>query len=560
MQSLRRALRRALTGGLIHAWGTRVAWAGLAMSSASCLGPVTPPGQGDGTSSSSVSGAASSPSSGAASVDGSGDETQTLLTSTLGTGSSTRGDTADGTQDVQPGELVEVSHVRELRGTWIATVFNINFPPSSGLAADVQRDDLLAILDGVSDLGLNAVFLQVRPESDALYASDLEPWSRFLTGTQGQDPGYDPLAFAVEQAHARGLEVHAWINPYRARVDADAPVSPQHVSQTLSEYALPYGAGIWMDPGSSEVREHVVAVAVDIATRYAIDGVQMDDYFYPYRTGEPFPDSATWQAYQSSGGALGLADWRRNNVHLLVESLHDGLLAADPSVRFGIAPFGIYRPGIPPGITGLDPYEALYADPLRWMEEGWVDYLAPQLYWPISQEQQAYDVLLEWWSSLPEDGRHIFAGNAAYRIGSEPAWTGDELLDQIAISRDMGPPSEGNILYNVDSVLDDLGGAATALAQDMYQRPALTPALPRPDRPELAPPELSSGPQGWALDHPQRDTLRAFVLYRDEGGAFIVDRILGPDTVNVTLGDGRWAISAADRFGVESLGLLVAPR
>ncbi|MBV1858052.1 MAG: family 10 glycosylhydrolase [Nannocystaceae bacterium] len=479
------------------------------------------------------------------------------MTSVATAGSSTKLGTSGETGNIQPGELVEVAHEREFRGTWIATVFNINFPAAAGLAADVQQENLIAILDGVSDLGLNAVFLQVRPESDALYASDLEPWSRFLTGTQGQDPGYDPLEFAVAQAHARGLEVHAWINPYRAQVDADSSVSPLHVSQVLSEYALPYGDGVWMDPGSSEVRDHVVTVALDLADRYAIDGVQMDDYFYPYRTDGAFPDTTTWQAYQSSGGALDLSDWRRQNVNLLVESLHDELIGSNPSVRFGVAPFGIYRPGVPPGITGLDQYEVLYADPVLWIQEGWVDYLAPQLYWPIAQEQQAYDVLLEWWASLADGGRHIFAGNAAYRIGSEPGWTADELLDQVAISRESGPPSAGNIFYNVDSLLDDLDGAATSLAQDMYARPALTPPLPRLGNRQVAAPEVTSTPEGWVVSHPQRDQLRAFVVYRDDGSDFVVEEILGPNTMNVTLGGGRWAISAADRFGTESLGVVV---
>lgn len=456
----------------------------------------------------------------------------------------------------EPPELVRVDHEREFRGVWIATVFNIDFPPQPGLTTDAQQQTLLGLLDEVRDIGLNAIVFQVRGESDALYASDLEPWSRVLTGTQGGSPGYDPLEFAIEQAHARGLEVHAWINPYRGSVNASLPVAPNHVTEVLSNDAIPYGDLVWMDPGSEVVREHVISVALDIVERYPVDGLQMDDYFYPYRTSGPFDDGATYQAYVDSGGGLALDDWRRDNVNVLVESLHDELLDVRPDLRFGIAPFGIYRPGVPPGISGLDQYDDLFADPVLWIQEGWVDYLAPQLYWPTTQQAQAYEVLLEWWSSLPDGGRHIFAGNAAYRIGSEPAWTAEELVEQVQISRDMGFPSQGNIFYNAGALMDDLGGVVEQL-QGLYARPALTPPLPRTASEGLDPPVVVATPEGALIEHEELERLRAWVLYRARGDGFVIEDVIPPTESVISVSDGRWAISAVDRYGTESLGVVV---
>jgi uncharacterized lipoprotein YddW (UPF0748 family) len=453
--------------------------------------------------------------------------------------------------------LVEVGHAREFRGAWVVTVYNINFPSAAGLSAQEQQEELLDLLDVAAALRLNALVLQVRAESDALYASDLEPWSRYLGGTQGDDPGYDPLAFAVEEAHARGIELHAWINPFRAKVDVDAVTADNHISQTLSEYAYPYGTQMYMDPGAVEVRDQVVDVALDLADRYEIDGIQTDDYYYPYRNAGPFPDDATWQAYQSSGGMLSLEDWRRDNVNRLIETLHEELLAAAPHVRYGAAPFGIYRPGVPPGISGLDQYTALYADPLHWMQQGWVDFLAPQLYWATTQPQQAYDVLLEWWSSVALDGHPIFAGIAAYKVGVDPLYDVDEVLLQLELVRDLGPPAQGAVFYNIETLVDDTLGAATAIAESVYVRPALTPPLPRDDLPEVAPPIVTSTADGVELDHADLDSLRAFVVYADIAGELVVEQIVGAEVGFVPLSSGTWAVSAADRFGTESLGVVV---
>ena len=342
---------------------------------------------GGGTSSTGTGDGGTSASSGGSSSSGTPATTGTPTTGTSGSGDMSSGpgseSSAASSSSGGPGEeLVEVGHTRELRGVWVASVGNINFPSEQGLSAEAQQAELTAMFDAVAAAGLNAVFFQVRPECDALYASPLEPWSRYLTGTQGQDPGYDPLEFAVTQAHARGLELHAWFNPYRAKASAASKAADGHISKLLPQYAYTYGNFLWMDPGAVEVQDQLVAVIADVVTRYDIDGVHFDDYFYPYPDEDPFPDSGTYGAYVQGGGQLGLADWRRDNVNRVVERVGLEVAKLRPSVRWGISPFGIYRPGIPEGIQGLDQYDAIYADPVKWMQEGWLDYLAPQLYWP----------------------------------------------------------------------------------------------------------------------------------------------------------------------------------
>ena len=533
----------------------------LLAATASCLGDVRKPGEladetsggeasttsSDGpTSASPTTSPASTTAAAEADVSSSSSGGDTLVLTT-GSSSTTGGSTAT--------ELVVVEHEREFRGTWVATVFNINFPTASGLSADAQREEMLEILDVAASLNLNAVVLQVRPESDALYDSPLEPWSRFLSGTQGNDPGYDPLDFAVAEAHDRGIEVHAWINPFRAKTDNTAPTDPAHITEIYDRYALPYGTQTWMDPGAAEVRDHVVAVVVDLAERYAIDGIQTDDYYYPYDTAGPFPDDETWQAYLDGGGTLDIDDWRRDNINRLIEGFRVALLEAAPDVRLGAAPFGIYQPGVPPGITGFDQYNTLYADPVHWIQQGWVDFLTPQIYWATTQPQQDYAVLLEWWSSLPSDGQHVFAGNAAFKLGSGPEWDVDEFLLQVQLVRESGLPTGGNVFYNVDTLLEDVDGLGTALAESFYVRPALTPPLPRSDLPPVEEPQVVFVPGGVELDHAQVDTLRAYVIYTEVDGAFVVEDIVGPQTVFVPLSGGRFAVSAADRLGTESVGV-----
>lgn len=306
---------------------------------------------------------------------------------------------------------------REFRAAWIATVANIDWPSRRALTPEQQKAELLNILDVSKQLNLNALIFQARPMCDALYASELEPWSEFLTGTMGKapEPFYDPLAFIIEEAHKRGLELHVWFNPYRARHPSSRTMAANHVSHTKPEIVRPYGKYLWLDPAEEETKRHSLAVILDVVRRYRVDGVHLDDYFYPYKSyaaGADFPDEEPWQRYLASGGTLSRDDWRRGHVNDFVQRFYREVKEANPLVKVGISPFGIYRPGIPAGThSGFDQYAELYADAKLWLNQGWLDYWTPQLYWPIAAEKQSYPVLLKWWVSENQQGRHIWFGN-----------------------------------------------------------------------------------------------------------------------------------------------------
>ncbi len=377
---------------------------------------------------------------------------------------------------------------REFRGVWVASVGNIDWPSKRTLASAEQQAELLALLDRAVALKLNAVIFQVRPAADALYASRLEPWSEYLTGTQGRkpDPYWDPLEFAVREAHARNLELHAWFNPYRARYhDAKSPLAASHIARTDPQLVKTYGGYLWMDPGEPAVRARTLRVVMDVVRRYDIDGVHIDDYFYPYPETDrrkrplPFPDTRSWTRYRAQGGALPRDDWRRRNVDLLVQALHDSIHAAKPWVRFGISPFGIWRPGHPEQITGFDAYAQLYADARKWLREGWVDYFTPQLYWPTTRPQQSYPVLLDWWAAENVHDRHLWPGNFTSRAGASGsgAFPVSELLEQIRVTRAQ-PRATGNVHFSMKSFLVNQASMNDTLLAGPYASAALTPATP----------------------------------------------------------------------------------
>jgi uncharacterized lipoprotein YddW (UPF0748 family) len=382
----------------------------------------------------------------------------------------------------------------------VASVANIDWPSRPGLPADSQRAELIGILDRARALRLNAVILQVRPAGDALYASELEPWSEYLTGAQGRppEPLYDPLAFAVAEAHRRGLELHAWFNPFRARhPSATTPESPLHFSRTHPDLVLRYGTQLWMDPGAPEVREHSIQVILDVVRRYDIDGVHIDDYFYPYPESDAagrridFPDSVSFGRYRAGGGRLARDDWRRRNVDRFVEDLHRAIRRAKPWVKFGVSPFGIWRPGNPPQIQGFDAYAEIYADSRKWLREGWLDYLSPQLYWPIAQGPQSYPVLLRWWVEQNVKERHLWPGNFTSRV-AEPtgSWPASEIVGQVLVTRG-APGATGNVHFSERAFRLNPVSLDERLVREAYTQPALVPATPwlrapRPTRPRLA--------------------------------------------------------------------------
>lgn len=359
----------------------------------------------------------------------------------------------------------------EFRGAWVATVHNIDWPSKPGLSADEQKAELIHLLNVASRLKLNAILLQVRPESDALYRSSMEPWSRFLTGKQGQNPGYDPLAFAIQEAHKRGIEVHAWFNPFRAATHHSTVLAPNHVAKRHPEWICRYDNGLWLNPGEPAVREYVISVMLDVVRRYPVDGVHIDDYFYPYPKGKlTFPDQKTYRRY---GGQLSLADWRRQNINQFVETMYRRLKAEKPSLLVGISPFGIWRPGVPPTIeAGIDAYDHLYADSRKWLREGWCDYLAPQLYWSCSPAKQSFPVLLQWWQSQ-SPGVAVWPGIASERVG--PNRPASEMVQQINITRKVAPSRPGHIHWSMKALLKNQGGVAEAVRKNNYVQAAAVP-------------------------------------------------------------------------------------
>lgn len=462
---------------------------------------------------------------------------------------------------------------REFRAAWIATVANIDWPSRPGLPVDSQKAELVRMLDRAAALRLNAVLFQVRPAADALYDSPYEPWSYHLTGRQGQAPRpyYDPLAFAVREAHARGLELHAWFNPYRAHHPTDrSPKASSHVSRTQPSWVRTYGAYQWLDPGMPAVRAHTLQVILDVVRRYDIDGVHFDDYFYPYRSyadGAAFPDDLSWRAARAAGEARSRDDWRRHNVDRLVEAVHREVRALKPHVKFGISPFGIWRPGHPEGTTGFDAYAELYADARRWVRAGWLDYVTPQLYYRIDQDGQPYPVMLRWWTQQNVHGRHVWPGNYTSRIRTATArrWPVDEILGQVYITRAL-PEATGNVHFSMKALMAAGAGAADTsgtllgrrLAQGPYAETALVPASPwlddvPPGRPAVRWTE-AGGRVVLHLIPPADEPVRQWVVRRKVGGQWRMD-VVPAGQRRYVLPEGEApaavAVSVVDRVGNE---------
>jgi uncharacterized lipoprotein YddW (UPF0748 family) len=374
---------------------------------------------------------------------------------------------------------------REFRAAWVATVANIDWPSRRDLSTAEQKAEIGRIVDRAAELRLNALVLQVRTSADALYPSKLEPWSEYLTGEQGKppEPFYDPLRTWVEEAHRRGLELHAWFNPYRARhPEAKSPNAPTHIANTHPEAVTRYGGYLWMDPASKAAADETFAVVLDVVHRYDVDGVHIDDYFYPYpEADQDFPDDAGYQAYQEGGGTLDRASWRRQNVSGLIERLYAGIHQEKRWVKFGISPFGVGRPDRrPPGVSGFSQYDKLYADVEGWLENGWLDYLAPQLYWPMKQEHQPFGTLLDYWLGANKAKRHVWPGLFTSRLdATDKSWSPDEILGQVRLARERGPAaSRGELHFSMVSLLQNRHGIADRLEAGPYAEASLVPASP----------------------------------------------------------------------------------
>jgi uncharacterized lipoprotein YddW (UPF0748 family) len=395
-----------------------------------------------------------------------------------------------GAATYEPSSSLPPKPIREFRGVWVATVANIDWPSKPGLSVSEQKRELLTILNHTVDLKLNAVIFQVRPACDAMYASSIEPWSEYLTGRMGQAPApfYDPLAFAVSEAHKRGLELHAWFNPYRAHhFKSLSAITANHISRTRPQLVKSYGKYLWLDPGEPEVQDYSLSVVMDVVKRYDIDGVHFDDYFYPDRDDAgvtaDFPDDASWRRFGQHSG-LSRDDWRRENVDGFVQRVYKAIKANKPWVKFGIGPFGIWRPGYPSSIHGMDAYGTLYADSRKWLQEGWVDYFTPQLYWQIGPPAQSFPTLLTWWSEQNLKHRHLWPGLGVYQA---KRWKPDEIQRQIALTRQQSGVS-GYVLYSM-SKLETNVALKNSLGRDLNASPALVPPSPwlgaAPEKPRI---------------------------------------------------------------------------
>ena len=369
---------------------------------------------------------------------------------------------------------------REFRAVWIATVDNIDFPSRKNLSPDEQKQELLKILDLAQSLRLNAVIFQVRPMADAVYKPGFEPWSEFLTGQMGRVQDFDPLEFVISEAHKRGILVHAWFNPYRAYHPAAKTISDNHISKLHPEFVRQYGRYMWFDPTDRAGQDWSLKVISDVARRYDIDGVHFDDYFYPYKEKDAagneidFPDDKNWQQYVNAGGKLSRSDWRRQAVNTFIEAVGREIKRIKPDIVYGISPFGIWQPDAEKGIAGFNSYEQLYADSRKWLQDGTVDYLAPQLYWETARKGQSFPVLLDWWKKQNIKKRFVWPGIAAYRIGSTPTFTSGEIADQIGETR-KDNFTTGAIYFSQKSLRNDLGGIQKELREDVYKRAALIP-------------------------------------------------------------------------------------
>lgn len=461
--------------------------------------------------------------------------------------------------------------VAEFRAAWIATVANINWPSRSGLPTAQQQSEAIKLLDFLANHNYNAVIFQVRPQADALYQSDIESWSYYITGQQGKapQPFYDPLTFWINEAHKRGMELHVWLNPYRAYHTTGGEISEASVVKKNPEMVVKLQNGMyWMDPARKDVQDRTAAVVEDLVQRYDVDGIHFDDYFYPYDSyngGKDFPDDQSWNSYKAEGGKLSRGDWRRKNVDDFIERVAKLVKKEKDFVKFGISPFGIWRPGYPQSIAGYDQYEKLYADAKKWLNEGWVDYLTPQLYWKTDQTPQSFPVLLNWWEEENTKNRHVWPGINAGLIEEEGYE--NELFNQILITRGMLAKDPGAVLWNLKALMNNKE-AEKALAENYFRKPALVPPSPWMDNKAPKSPEILTNIDGNTLriswEHPDENDVFRWVLYFQYEGSKWDFKILNNDqlselktTLSYLVGEkkvklSKIGITAVDRTGNQS--------
>ena len=454
---------------------------------------------------------------------------------------------------------------REFRAAWIATVANINWPSKRGLSTEQQKAEAIALLDMLKENNFNAVIFQARPSADALYDSPFEPWSIFLTGQIGKrpEPYYDPMEFWIKAAHERGIEFHVWINPYRAHHTNGGSVTNESIAKKKSDLVYRLQNGMyWFDPSKQETQDYTSMIVMDIVKRYDIDGIHFDDYFYPYASynnGKDFPDQATYNAYIAKGGHLSKPDWRRENVNKFIERIYNEIKAEKDYVKFGISPFGIWKPGYPEGIAGLNQYDELYADAKLWLNKGWLDYFTPQLYWPIDAPRQSFPKLLSWWESENTFKRHLWPGLNTVEV--KVSDRSNEIQRQIELTRSLVPNSQGVVHYSIAG-LQNNPKLLTALKNGLYNEPALVPKSDWLKKLNVPKPEftLAKNGQTASLDwstytHKDIKNWVLYLQYEDQWETIILESNKLHRDVYLNKGDKKLklvAIQAIDRNGFES--------
>jgi len=438
---------------------------------------------------------------------------------------------------------------REFRGAWSACVYNIDWPSQKGLSVGAQKAEMVRMLNKMASLKMNALIFQVRPNADAVYKSRYEPWSHWISGTMGRSPGYDPLAYCLQQAHSRGIEVHAWFNPFRALPNKDLATSSKHVSRTHPSVIRRFKNYKWMDPASSFTQKRALAVIMDVVNRYDIDGVHIDDYFYPYpdvaKNGvakQVFPDGKS-------------ESQRRGYVNGFVKNMYSRVKKAKPWVRVGISPFGIWRPGVPAGTTArIDSYKHISADSRKWLRNGWCDYLSPQLYWRINSAQ-SYTRLLTWWRA--QGKRPVWPGIASARINSteDPGRPASEIINQVNYSRTIGRNYVGHVFWSAKSINKNRGGISSALSKRVYQQPALVPPMPWIS--QKAPPTPSvraaRGGGGTTVSWGRVPGCGKYAVQARYGKRWVLAAVSPGSSVKIGGTPDAIAVSAVDRYGTTSL-------
>lgn len=451
----------------------------------------------------------------------------------------------------------------EMRGAWLTTVVNLDWPSSRTLLVSEQQQEMRDMLDQLKSLGFNAVLFQVRSESDAMYPSPYEPWSYWLTNEQGRapEPFYDPLAFVVEEGHRRGLEVHAWLNPYRAHRSLGSYAQhSSHIAMQRPDWILSFtgGSGTYsmLNPGKQVVRDFIANVVTDLVRRYDVDGVHFDDYFYPYAPKITTEDAADFVI--DPRGFSDIGDWRRDNVLRLIVQVNDSIRSVDPFVKFGISPFGI-RLNADAGTNGSEGYHMIYADPLAWLEQGSVDYITPQIYWERAHPVAPYEPLVDWWSRVSaEHGRHLYVGMAPYRLSPPHNWPASEIGAQLRINRSPDRQVQGSVFFRTKSITGNFKSITDSLETNWHRYPALTP--PMDWKPVMIPEpvdRLTASPatrEGVALSWEPSQGARRYVISRFPA-SMTMEEIMSqqhPSRVVAITGETEFA----DIFGLSQLPMV----